>query len=500
MTITLSNAALRSLDPRVQVPRYDRAAVRPGIAHIGVGGFHRAHQAVYVDDLLAAGATDWGIVGIGLLPGDRRMRDVLRDQDHLYTVVTKQADGRLEPRVIGSIVDYRYGPDNPEAVLQVLIDPAIRIVSLTVTEGGYHLDHASGELVVDAALQADLDRPGTPATAFGHLVEALARRRTAGTEAFTVSSCDNLPGNGDLARRMLTAFARLRDPDLADWIDRHVAFPNSMVDRITPVTNDEDRALLTERFGLVDGWPVVCEPFRQWVCEDRFPAGRPAYETVGVQVVDDVVPYELMKLRLLNAAHQALGHLGRLRGWTYAHEAAQDPPLVRFVADYLREEGAPTLPPVPGIDLEHYQRQLLDRFANPAILDTLDRLCVDSSDRIPAFVLPVVRDQLRRGGSIAHCATIVAAWAAGITGDSERAPFRMVDQHPERVTGLAQHSMADPAAFLDDAALFGPLAHDPRFVAAFSDALSALRTAGVQPTLEQLSITPSTPSSVRTER
>src|SRR3954451_16505331 len=304
----LNEKTLASLDASVTSPPYDRGRVRTGIVHIGVGGFHRSHEAVYIDRLLERGeAEEWGICGVGVLPSDRRMAEVMAAQDHLYTLVVKHADGTLEARVVGSIVEYLFAPDDPEAVIEKMADPQTRIVSLTVTEGGYHVSPVTGAFdPTDPDIAHDLQQGATPRTTFGLITEALRRRRERGSAPFTIASCDNIQHNGDVARSTFTAFAALQDPDLGVWMQREVSFPNSMVDRITPATTDEDRAEVAKRYGVDDGWPVVCEPFTQWVLEDRFGLGRPPVEDAGVQVVDDVEPYELMKLRLLNASHQAL--------------------------------------------------------------------------------------------------------------------------------------------------------------------------------------------------
>jgi mannitol 2-dehydrogenase len=304
--------ALEALEDTVPVPAYDRRRVTTGIVHIGVGGFHRAHQALYLDRIMSAGAAlDWGICGVGVMPGDGEMRDALEAQDHLYTVVEKHGDGGQDVRVVGAIVEYLLAPEDPDAVIEKLASESTRIVSLTITEGGYE---------VDADERASSD---APPTAFGLITEALRRRRERGLPAFTVMSCDNLEGNGSLARTALTAYAGRSDAALAEWIEREVRCPSSMVDRITPATTDEDRAELAERHGIEDRWPVVCEPYSQWVLEDSFSAGRPPLETVGVQLVDDVGSYELMKLRLLNAGHQALGYFAALTGYEFVHEAAR---------------------------------------------------------------------------------------------------------------------------------------------------------------------------------
>jgi len=485
----LSSATLESLSSRLPVPGYDRSRVSVGIVHVGVGGFHRTHQAVYVDELLSAGATDWGICGVGVLAGDRALHEALAAQDLLYTVVLKHPDGRVEPRVIGSIVELLLAPDDPEAVIEKMADPGTRIVSLTVTEGGYHLSPVTGEFdPSDEGIVHDLVPGAVPVTAFGLVTEALVRRRARGVAPFTVLSCDNIQGNGHVAQRMLSSFARLRDPELGEWMAREVSFPNSMVDRITPVTSDADRLLLAESTGVADRWPAVAEPFRQWVIEDRFPLGRPALEQVGVQMVDDVEPYELMKLRLLNASHQALCYLGYLSGYRYAHEVCADPLFVDFLLGYMDEEGRPTLPPVPGIDLDTYTRTLIDRFANPQVRDTLARLCAFSSDRIPTWLLPVVDAQLRTGGPMERSALVVAAWARYAEGvDEQGQPIEVVDRLREQLREAAGRQHEDPTAFIADRSLFGALIDDQRFVGAYTAALASLYERGARATLEAMS-------------
>jgi mannitol 2-dehydrogenase len=485
----LNASTLGSLDSRVTVPAYDRGRVTGGIVHFGVGGFHRAHQAMYVDTLMNAGeALDWGITGVGLLPGDRRMRDALKGQDCLYTLVVKDPDGTMHPRVVGSIVDYLFAPDDPEAVLALMSDPATRIVSLTITEGGYLVNQATGEFDAgDPSIQADLAEGAVPTTAFGFIVEALRRRRAAGVEPFTVMSCDNIQGNGEVAHKMIGAFARLKDAELAAWFEQNVTFPNSMVDRITPVTTDADRAELAEQFGVEDAWPVVCEPFTQWALEDRFPAGRPPYDHAGVQLVPDVTPYELMKLRLLNASHQALCYLGYLAGYRYAHEVCQDELFTDFLLAYMDDEGTPTLEPVPGVDLDAYKHQLIERFANPEIRDTLARLCAESSDRIPKWLVPVIRIQLANGGPVSRSALVVASWARYAEGvDEEGEPIEIVDRRKEAVMARAAEQRTDPLAFLRDPDLFGDLVDDERFTAEYTAALASLHEHGARATLEAL--------------
>ena len=473
----------------VAKPQYDRKTLTPGIVHIGVGGFHRAHQAMYLDTLMNQGeALDWGIVGVGVMPGDKRMQQALAAQDYLYTLVVKHPDGRYEPRVIGSMVNYLFAPEETEAVIEQMADPAIRIVSLTVTEGGYNFHPVSGEFDLDnPQVRGDLANPTQPTTSFGLVVEALARRRARGIAPFTVMSCDNIQGNGDVAKRMFGAYAQARDAELGAWLEAEVAFPNAMVDRITPVTSPTDIDELSQRFGVEDAWPVVCEPFTQWVLEDHFPLGRPAFDKVGVQMVEDVEPYELMKLRLLNASHQALTYFGYLAGYRYAHEVCQDPLFVDFLLGYMREEGTPTLAPVPGVDLETYRLTLIERFANPQIKDTLARLCAESSDRIPKWLVPVIRQQLAQGGEIERSAAVVASWARYAEGvDEQGEPIEIVDRLKAPLMAIAAENRQRPTAFIENRELFGDLIDSPRFVEAYLAALSSLHERGARATLEGL--------------
>ncbi|MCW2817795.1 MAG: mannitol dehydrogenase family protein [Marmoricola sp.] len=491
--VRLSARTLAQVAERVPVPAYDRSAVSTGIVHLGVGGFHRAHEAAYLDVLLGAGrAGDWGITGVGLMPQDERMAEVMAAQDGLYTLVVKHPDGSLEPRVIGSVVDYLFAPADAEAVLAVMSAPSTRIVSLTITEGGYHLNQSTGEFDDgDATLQADIagfaEGPGhtAPTTAFGFLTHALARRRAAGTDPFTVMSCDNIAGNGDVARQTITAFADRCDADLGEWVRAHVRFPNSMVDRITPGTTDADREALAEQFGVQDAWPVVCEPFLQWALEDSFGAGRPPWEEAGVQVVDDVEPYELMKLRLLNAGHQALAYLGYLSGYRRTDEACGDELFRDFLRRWMDREMTPTLEPVPDVDLEDYKDTLLERFANPEVKDTLARLATDTSDRIPTFLVPAVRHNLEHDGEVRLSALVVAAWARYAEGTDEAGdPIEVADRRREAVTARAARQAEEPLAFLEDCDLFGDLADDERFTAPYLEALESLHSRGARRTLE----------------
>ncbi|MFJ4039447.1 mannitol dehydrogenase family protein [Microbacterium sp. NPDC090007] len=475
----LTAAALPSLAANVSVPTYDRSAVRSRIVHFGVGGFHRAHEAMYLDRLLEAGHTDWGVCGVGVLTSDAAMRDALAAQDDLYTLVTTAPDGSSTARVVGSIVDYLFAPDDPEAVVAKLAHPDTAIVSLTITEGGYGIDDVSGAYAPrDEATLADLDGSTPPRSVMGLLTEGLRRRRDAGIPAFTVMSCDNIQGNGHVARAALVGFAQRRDPALSDWIAANASFPNSMVDRITPVTTDETRDAVAAEFGIDDRWPVHSESFAQWVLEDRFPAGRPPFDEVGVQLVDDVEPYELMKLRLLNASHQAMSYLGILSGAQYVHDVCTDPLFVDFLRGYMHDEAVPTLRPVPGIDLDAYGDQLIARFGSEAIRDTLARQVVDGSDRLPKFLLPVVRSQLESGGRIDHAALVLAGWSVFLEGRTETGePTPAVDS---RLDELRVIVATDPADLLRYTAVFGQLGADGRLREAFLSARASLAAHGAR--------------------
>ncbi|MDV3130239.1 mannitol dehydrogenase family protein [Mycobacterium sp. 21AC1] len=453
-------------------PSYNRDEIQVGIVHFGVGGFHRAHQAMYIDRLLEQGlATDWGICGVGVLPSDRRMADVMAAQDGLYTLLLEHPDGTREARVIGSIVDYRYAPEDPEAVIELLAAPATRIISLTITEGGYDIDALATDSV----------------NVFGLVSEALARRRDRGIGSPTIVSCDNIEGNGDMARRVFATYADRLHPGLGDWIATHTRFPNSMVDRITPVTTPEVIATVEAEFGVTDLWPVVAEPFTSWVLEDSFVDGRPPYEDAGVLLVDDVTPYELMKLRLLNASHQALCYFGYLAGYRLVHDAASDPLFAEFLLNYMDSEGTPTLQPVPGIDLTDYKRTLIERFANPGVRDTIVRLCFGSSDRIPKWLLPVIRENLKSGAPVRLSAAVVASWARYAEGvDEQGEPIDVQDQLADTLVPLARSQRDRPTAFIENTALFGDLATQQRFVDDYLWALDSLHRDGARATLEAL--------------
>jgi mannitol 2-dehydrogenase len=482
----LKQANLHSLPPEVGVPTYNRKEVGQSICHVGVGGFHRAHQAVYADDLLQKGKNlEWGLCGIGLLPHDVRIRDVLRDQDYLYTVVEREL-GHDQARIIGSIVNFLYAPENRETVLEKLASPETKIVSMTITEGGYYLNQATGEFDDQHPdIKHDLEHPEEPSCSFGYLIEALNRRRQRGQPPFTIMSCDNVQSNGHVAQKMLLAFAELRDPAIRNWLERDGAFPNSMVDRITPATTDAHREFVREKYGIDDAWPVVPEGFRQWVIEDHFLHGRPAWEEAGAEMTSDVLPYEKMKMRLLNASHQTMCYIGMLVGHEYADEAMGDAEIVRFVQRMMDEEVTPILDPVPGIDLEDYKRTLIRRFSNPAIKDTLLRLATEGSARIPKFVLPSIVDSLRSGTPNRLLIFTVATWFRYLTGTDDRGrEMQIIDPLKDRLQERARKGKEDPGPLLEISELFpAALTQSSVFLSALSEAMRYLYGEGARAAL-----------------
>jgi mannitol 2-dehydrogenase len=465
-------------------PRYDASTLTAGIVHFGVGNFHRAHQAVYLDGLFNLGRDhDWALVGAGVRAPDAAMREKLRDQDWLTTVVEQEASGS-QARVTGAMIDF-IEPGDTEAVLEKLADPGIRIVSLTVTEGGYYIDPATQRF--DPAhpdIAADAGNPDAPSTVFGLILAGLKRRRRAGVPPFTVMSCDNIPGNGHVTQNAVVGLAELSDHEFAGWIRSKVAFPNGMVDRITPATTDRERQMLRNEFGIEDNWPVFCEEFKQWVLEDHFPAGRPALEQVGVQFVADVAPYELMKIRILNGGHATIAYPAALMDIHFVHEAMAEPLVRDFLAKVEQEEIIPVVPPVPDTDLGEYFQLIERRFSNPKIGDTVTRLCFDGSNRQPKFILPSVADRLETGQSVAGLALVSALWARFCYGATDSGkPIAPNDPSWDRLQATAKQARTDPRAWLGMTDIFGDIGSNPAYVAAFSRALEALWANGTRDTL-----------------
>ncbi len=468
----------------VAAPAYARADLTPGILHFGVGNFHRAHQAVYLDALMNTGeGRDFAIIGVGTRPGDNAVRDALQGQDWLTTVVEQSAT-QSSPRITGAMVDM-IAPGETTTILERLADPAIRIVSLTITEGGYYVDARTDRFdPTHPEIAADASNLEAPSTVFGLIVAGLAARREAGTPPFTVMSCDNLPHNGAAARNAVTGLARLADADLARWIEDHVSFPNGMVDRITPATSDREREMVARDHGLADAWPVFCEDFVQWVLEDDFCAGRPPLETVGVQFVDDVAPFEAMKLRILNGGHAIIAYPAGLLDIHFVHEAMANPHIAGFLAHIERDEIVPHVPPVPDTDLLDYLASIQTRFANPKIGDTVRRLCFDGSNRQPKFILPALRERLEATGEAPGLALVSALWCRYCYGETESgAPIAPNDPDWDRLHATARAARTDPAAWLGLRDVYGDLGADPRFAGAFAAALDSLWRDGTAATL-----------------
>ncbi|MER8768535.1 mannitol dehydrogenase family protein [Mesorhizobium sp. M0960] len=454
----LSNSTLKALPASVAVPRYDRGAIAPGIVHLGVGAFHRAHQAAYVDDCLAAGETGWGIVGVSLRSPDTR--DALAPQDGLYTLAIRSSVEE-ELRVVGSILSLLVAPEDPAAVLAALTDPLTRIVTLTITEKAYLRAAGGGLDNTHPDIVHDLANPQMPRTAHGFLTEALSRRRATGIQPFTVLCCDNLPANGATLHRLLVEFAALRDARLATSGDARlaahiagVAFPSSMVDRIVPATTDADRARIAVELGVEDAWPVITEPFCQWVVEDDFPAGRPAWEKFGVTMVGDVGPFEDMKLRLLNGSHSAIAYLGLLSGYDTVDRAFADPAIRQFV-DGLWAEAIPTLPQDAGLDTAGYTAQLAERYSNTALAHRTAQIANDGSQKLPQRIVASAVERLSAGDPPAHLMLVVAAWIAACEARGKTLPeAHFTDPIDTRLTALGSRPADEAVTAMFDLAGF----------------------------------------------
>jgi mannitol 2-dehydrogenase len=484
--IKLRRASLESLSGKVGTPAYDPAQVRPGIVHLGFGNFHRAHMARYTDELMSLdpAALAWGIVGAGLMEGDQKAVDALAPQDWLYTLVERDADGETA-KIIGSVAEVILAAGDPEPLLETIVRPETKIVSLTVTEHGYCLNRATKRLDLDhPAIRADIADPRRPQTAPGVIVEAYRRRMAGAGRAFTAMSCDNIQHNGHVLRRAVLDLAEAVDPALAAWIAEHGRFPSTMVDRITPVTQADDVVDLARRYGVEDAWPVFSETFTQWVIEDNFADGRPDWDRVGAQFVDDVAPYEFMKLRLLNASHLAISGPGRLMGYTYIDETMRDGDVRTYMGLLMDRETGPTLLPTPGVDIAAYKRQLIERFANPNIHDTVERVNTDAALN---YLLDPIRDRLAQGQPIDLLAFAVAAWLRRMRGDDEQgAPIDIRHPLADLLRKRAIEGGADPMPMLRVDALFGDLAEDAVFTGVVAKWFGTIHADGVRVSLRRL--------------
>ena len=476
--IPLSEANLTELKEKISCPNYNRTRLQSGIVHIGVGGFHRAHQAYYMHQLIGAhDMPEWGICGVGIREADRRIYEALKGQDGLYTLSIQHPDGATVSEVIGSIHDILLAVDDPTAVIEKMSHPDVKIVSLTITEGGYNFHPDTGAFNFENPdVQHELRFPDQPKTVFGYLLAALRLRRSQGTPPFTILSCDNIQHNGDVAQRMLLTFAKEQDSELADWVEAHVTFPNTMVDRITPVTTADDIAYLENEHGVTDAWPVICEPYIQWVVEDRFCNDRPPLEKLGVQFVADVSPYEKMKIRLLNAGHSVLGIPGAIYGHATITDCMADPVFATFMRQFMDREVTPILDELPGINLDDYKNSLEVRFSNPNIKDHVSRICSESSAKLPSFLLPTIKDNLANDGPIGHATLIISAWCyysdKGVSENNES--ITIIDAQKDLLHKAAAGSGLDPISFLTLREVFGDLIDDNRFVNIYEEQLQLL--------------------------
>ena len=479
----LNNQNLSKFEGEVSIPKYNRDNVKTGIVHVGIGGFHRSHEAFYTDQLLHdESITDWGICGIALLDFDTKIYNTLKEQDGLYTLVVKELDGSLTKRIIGSIVEVLYAPENPVKVIEKMASAEVKIISLTITEGGYNYDEATGEFnYKNSLIQHDIEHEASPKTIFGYLTQALKLRKANGLKGVTIQSCDNIQGNGHMTEKMLLSYIKVAEPELLPWVAEHVSFPNAMVDRITPATSALDVSNLKETSGVDDAWPVVCEPFKQWVIEDHFIVGRPAWEQVGAQFVENVEPFEKMKLQLLNAGHSVLGILGALMGYETIDEAANNPGINAFLRAYMAKEVAPILSDLEGVDLESYEIALLQRFGNIYIKDQIDRICSESSAKFPIFILPTINAQLKLNQNIEHAAFVTAAWALYSLGvDENGKTLNIKDVLASVLREKAEASKDNAATFLEIESVFGKLKDSKAFVEAYTSAYKAISKYGIE--------------------
>lgn len=485
MSIKLNNKALDTLPSKVKKPTYSRESLSPGIIHIGVGNFHRAHQAMYMHKLFNAGlAHDWAIRGAGIKSYDAAMRDKLKQQDWLTTVVELD-DKNLTAQVTAAMIDFI--ENDAATLITALSESEIRIVSLTITEGGYFMDDKTGAFnLAHPEIQADITNIDSPSTVFGLIIAALKIRRAQNILPFTVMSCDNIPHNGDVVQRIVNEMAKAIDPDLANWISTKVTFPNSMVDCITPATSAQERERLTTLFGIEDLAPVFCEPFRQWVLEDNFVNGRPPLEEVGVEFVDDVAPFELMKLRILNGGHAAIAYPAALLNIAFVHDVMADPLISKYLKKLVSEEIIPTLAPVPGVSFEDYFSIIESRFANPEIRDTVPRLCQDASNRLPKFILPIIAANIANNRDCQGLALVVALWCRlCFEGGNVDSDFTLDDPQAARLITQATLAKEDAPVFLQMNDIFGNISRDDSFTKNFTFWLEMLWDVGTLATLKR---------------
>ncbi|MEP4534005.1 MAG: mannitol dehydrogenase family protein [Cyclobacteriaceae bacterium] len=474
----LNQKTIPGIDPSIRTPNYNRQQLKTGIVHVGVGGFHRAHQAVVTQQLIEMGGNNnWGICGVGLREGDRKIADIFEKQDCLYTLITRHPGGKVECDLMAQMTDFLLAPDDKLAVINRMTYQETKIVSLTITEGGYNL-RSDGEFDIDHPdIQHEINNPHDPRTVYGYLFAALKKRKEAGLKPFTIMSCDNIQHNGAVIKKMMCSFAKAQDPDFANWIASHVAFPNSMVDRITPVTTQAELDYLKEHCNLEDEWPVTCEPFLQWIIEDNFSDGRPDFDQIaGVQFVPDVTPYEKMKIRLLNAGHSVLGIFGALLAIPTIDACMDNDQLRKTLRKFWDEEATPILDEVEGIDLDEYKNSLQERFGNPNIKDKVSRICSESSAKLPTFLLPTIAENIQKGGNAEIATLLIAAWCYYSDKQIDRNgnPLEIIDAMKETLQAAATQTHAEPLAFLGVNEVFGQLGKNQNFKDLYANKIKAI--------------------------
>lgn len=469
---------------------YNREQVKPGILHIGVGNFHRAHEEFFTNRLLEyPDQQNWGICGAMLLPGDEHLYKALKKQGNEYTLTVCGRDGKDEAYRIGSLVELIWGVENPQAVIAGIADKNIRIITLTITEGGYNMEKATGEFILDNEnVKHDLEHPDMPKTAFGFIAEGLRTRKAAGNGPVTILSCDNLQHNGNTARKAFTSFIKAQDADLAAWVEENVTFPNSMVDRITPATHPDDIARLNAKNGTDDEAPVYCEDFIQWVIEDNFIAGRPAWEKVGVEFTDDVTAYENMKLSLLNASHTLLSYPSFLSGYRKVDDAMHDKRIARFVRRFMDTDITPYVPAPGNTDLELYKQTLIERFGNRSVSDQIARLCFDGISKFPVYVMPNLIQMIRDHADLTRVAYLIAAYRHYLKykTDDKGTAFDVAEpwMTPQDETLINSN---DPLDFLALSAFRSTeLKAAGEFVEPYLKMVDAIRQHGAMPVLESI--------------
>jgi len=484
----LCTSNLGQIDPSLvaSMPKYERIDLSPGIVQVGVGNFHRAHMAVYFDELFKkdeALSKEWAICGAGVTDyGHTQRRNKLEEQDYLYTVVDRDGDGSTA-NIVGSIVDCLPYAEDHAPLQDKLIEPSIKIVSMTVTEGGYYLTSDGVFDTDNEEIKYDAKNPDSPKTLFGVIVKALKMRKDKGLKPFAVMCCDNLPHNGDVVKGVVVGLAGLSDSDLAKWIEQNVAFPNGMVDRITPAVTPEDIQYIWD-LGFEDQVPIMCEPFNQWVLEE-FP-GCPALDKVGVQFVPDVSPYETMKIRILNGGHASLCYPAALLGLDYVHDAMEHPVLGEFLDCLERNEIVPTVPPVPDTDLLDYWKIIQTRFTNPTVADRIDRNCASGSDRQPKFIVPTVKENLKAGRSVNGLATVCAMWCRYWQGTNEAGDkIDLEDALSDKLSKTSNKAKTDPAAWLAIKEVYGDTGENKDFQACFAEALKVVNEEGVEAAMKK---------------